>query len=225
MLKPFNELRKVDVLPFCEMREAKDDKGNKIQVPYLNWAKCIDLLHEHGAEEVYFTPLTNANGSSLFMSDLAFAKDKEAPPNRCYEIAIEIVIDDKKFIMRGPVMNGSNPVRDNSMSQQRVWNAQTRAFVKGVAIHTGLGFDLWCKAENSEDDTTPKEEDLSVHRIMKIKERIFQIITEKLSSGMSMDDVAAICGYETRDAFELVLKTYFITINNIEARLRKNDSK
>lgn len=225
MLKPFNELRKIDVLPFCEMREAKDDKGNKIQVPYLNWAKCIDLLHEHGAEEVYFTPLTNANGSSLFMSDLAFAKDKEASPNRCYEIAIEIVIDDKKFIMRGPVMNGSNPVRDNSMSQQRVWNAQTRAFVKGVAIHTGLGFDLWCKAENSEDDTTPKEEDLSVHRIMKIKERIFQIITEKLSSGMSMDDVAAICGYETRDAFELVLKTYFITINNIEARLRKNDSK
>ena len=225
MLKPFNELRKVDVLPFCELREAKDDKGNKIQVPYLNWAKCIDLLHEHGAENVYFTPLTNANGSSLFMSDLAFAKDKESPPNRCYEIAIEIVIDDKKFIMRGPVMNGSNPVRDNSMSQQRVWNAQTRAFVKGVAIHTGLGFDLWCKAENSEDDTTPKEEDLSVHRIMKIKERIFQIITEKLSSGMSMDDVAAICGYETRDAFELVLKTYFITINNIEARLRKNDSK
>lgn len=225
MLKPFNELRKVDVLPFCEMREAKDDKGNKIQVPYLNWAKCIDLLHEHGAEEVYFTPLTNANGSSLFMSDLAFAKDKEASPNRCYEVAIEIVIDDKKFVMRSPVMNGSNPVRDNSMSQQRVWNAQTRAFVKGVAIHTGLGFDLWCKAENSEDDTTPKEEDLSVHRIMKIKERIFQIITEKLSSGMSMDDVAAICGYETRDAFELVLKTYFITINNIEARLRKNDSK
>lgn len=225
MLKDFNELRKVDVLPYCDMRDAKDDKGNAIKVPYLNWAKCIDLLHQHGAQEVYFTPLTNPNGSSLFMSDLAFAKSDKDAPNRCYEVAIEIVIDDKKFIMRSPVMNGSNPVRDNSMSQQRVWNAQTRAFVKGVAIHTGLGFDLWCGAEKSEEDTTPKEEDLSVHRIMKIKERIFQIITEKLSSGMSMDDVAAICGYETRDAFELVLKTYFITINNIEARLRNNDSK
>ena len=40
-------------------------------------------------------------------------------------------------------MNGGNPVRDNSMSQQRLWNCQTRLFVKGVAIMTGLGFDLW----------------------------------------------------------------------------------
>lgn len=225
MLKGFNELRKIDVLPFCDMRDAKDDKGNAIKVPYLNWAKCIDLLHENGAETVYFTPLTNSNGSSLFMSDVAFAKDDKAAPNRCYEIAIEIVIDDKTFIMRGPVMNGSNPVKDNSMSQQRVWNAQTRAFVKGVAIHTGLGFDLWCKAEKTEEDNTPKEEDLSVHKIMKIKDRIFQLITEKLTQGKTMDDVAEICGYPTRDEFELVLKTYFATINNIEARLRKNDSK
>lgn len=225
MLKGFNELRKIDVLPFCELRDAKDDKNKDIKVPYLNWAKCIDLLHENGAETVYFTPLTNANGSSLFMSDVAFAKDEKAAPNRCYEVAIEIVIDDKKFIMRSPVMNGSNPVRDNSMSQQRVWNAQTRAFVKGVAIHTGLGFDLWCKAEKTEDDNAPKEEDLSVHKIMKIKERIFQIITDKLSQGKTMDDVAQICGYETRDEFELVLKTHFAAINNIEAKLRKDDSK
>ena len=225
MLKDFEELRKIDVLPYCDMREARDDKGKKIDVPYLNWAKCIDLLHENGAKKVYFTPLTNDKGSSLFMSDLAFAKDKESSPNRCYEVAIEIVIDDEKFIVRGPVMNGANPVRDNSMSQQRVWNAQTRTFVKGVAIHTGLGFDLWCKTERKETNDTPQEEDLSIHRIMKIKERIFQQVTEKLSNGMSMEDVAKICGYETRDEFELILKTYFVTINNIEARLRKNDSK
>ena len=227
MLKEFDELRKVDVLPYCDMREAKDDKGKKIEVPYLNWAKCIDLLHEHGAKTVYFTPLTNANGSSLFMSDLAFAKDKESPPNRCYEVAIEIVIDERIFIMRSPVMNGANPVKDNSMSQQRVWAAQCRAFVKGVAIHTGLGFDLWCKAENSEDASTTKEEDLNAHKIMKIKERIFEIITEKLKVGYSMDELAEVCNYPSRDEFELVLKSYFGTIHNIEARLRKlpNDKK
>ena len=33
------------------------------------------------------------------------------------------------------------------MSQQRVWNSMTRSFVKCVAIHTGLGFDLWMKEE------------------------------------------------------------------------------
>ena len=216
LTKSFNELRKVDVTPYIKQRDGFD---------YLNWAKCIDLLHENGAETVYFTPLTNENGSSLFMSDVAFAKDDKTAPTRCYEVAIEIVIDDKKFIMRAPVMNGSNPVRDNSMSQQRVWNAQTRAFVKGVAIHTGLGFDLWCKSEEHEDATAPKEEDLSIHKIGKIKERIFQLITEKLSKGKSMDDVAEICGYQTREEFELVLKTHFAVIHNIEARLRNDDSK
>ena len=38
-------------------------------------------------------------------------------------------------------------MKDNSMSQQRVWNSMCRAFVKCVAIHTGLGFDLWLKEE------------------------------------------------------------------------------
>lgn len=33
------------------------------------------------------------------------------------------------------------------MSQQRVWNSMCRSFVKCVAIHTGLGFDLWLKEE------------------------------------------------------------------------------
>ena len=49
--------------------------------------------------------------------------------------------------MQTPVMNGANPVKDNSMSQQRVWNSMCRAFVKCVAIHTGLGFNLWLKEE------------------------------------------------------------------------------
>ena len=57
------------------------------------------------------------------------------------------VIDDQVYEMQTPVMNGANPVKDNSMSQQRVWNSMCRAFVKCVAIHTGLGFDLWLKEE------------------------------------------------------------------------------
>ena len=73
MLKPYAELRKVDVLPFCEMREAKDDKGKTIKVPYLNWAKCVDLLYQNGAEKVFFEPCTLPNGSSLIMSDEKFA--------------------------------------------------------------------------------------------------------------------------------------------------------
>ena len=205
----FAEMRKIDVSKYIEKRDGYD---------YLNWAKCIDLLHENGAEKAYFEPLTNENGSSLFMSDRVFT-DKNGNTNSCYEVAVKVVIDDLVFEMRSPLMNGSNPVKDNSMSQQRVWNSQTRAFVKGVAIYTGLGFDLWCKAEQEEKEEV--EEDLSVHKIMKIKDRIFEVITEKLQAGFSMDDLAEVCQFPSRDEFELALKTYFASIHNIEVRLRK----
>ena len=150
MLKSYAEMRKIDVLPHCDLREAKDDQGKKIQVPYLNWAKCKDLLHENGAEVVYFEPCVNANGSSLFMSDQVFT-DKNKVTNRCYEVRVRIVIDDLKFEAQYPLMNGSNPVKDNSMTQQRLWNAQTRAFVKGVAMRTGLGFGLWADGDEASD--------------------------------------------------------------------------
>lgn len=57
MLKPYNELVQVDVLPRCDYREAKDERGQKVKVPYLNWAVCKSMLHENGAETVYYTPL------------------------------------------------------------------------------------------------------------------------------------------------------------------------
>lgn len=138
MLKPYNELRKIDVRPYCEERDG---------LLYLNWAKCIDLLHENGAEKVYWIPIPDEkSGTSLRMTDVAF-EDKNKVANRCYETRIKVVIDDNEYEMQSPVMNGSNPVKDNSMSQQRVWNSMCRSFVKCVAIHTGLGFDLWLKEE------------------------------------------------------------------------------
>ncbi len=138
MLKPYNELRKIDVTPYCEKRDG---------YMYLNWARCIDLLHANGAERVYFVPVQNPKtGGSLYESETTFT-NKNGISNRCYETRIQVVIDDNEYIMQSPVMNGTNPVLDNSMSQQRVWNSMTRSFVKCVAINTGLGFDLWLKEE------------------------------------------------------------------------------
>lgn len=138
MLKPYEELKKIDVTPYCEERDG---------FIYLNWAKCIDLLHENGAEKVYFTPIPDEKtGSSLRMTEQQFT-DSKGNTNRCYETRILVVIDNNEYVMQSPVMNGSNPVKDNSMSQQRVWNSMCRSFVKCVAIHTGLGFNLWLKEE------------------------------------------------------------------------------
>lgn len=166
MLKPFSEMLKIDVSSRTEKRDAAS---------YLPWAACKILLHDSGAEKVFFVPCVNKNGSSLFMSEAIF-KDKYEVENRCYEVRVKITIDELEFEYQTPVMNGAAPVKDNSMSQQRVWNAQARAFVKGVAVYTGLGFSLWLKDE----DTMVKEDDLSGHSIHAIKERVEQLITLKM---------------------------------------------
>lgn len=154
MLKSYKELVKVDVSQYCEKRDG---------FTYLNWAKCIELLRENGATIVYWEPIPDPQtGSSLRKTDIEF-KDKNGNTNRCYETRIKVVIDDKEYEMQTPVMNGANPVKDNSMSQQRVWNSMCRAFVKCVAIHTGLGFNLWLKEEYNKLETQIPEtgEDLA----------------------------------------------------------------
>ena len=215
-IKSFAEMRKIDVIPFCEYREAKDDKGRKIEVPYLNWAKCKELLHENGAEVVYFEPVTNANGSSLIMSDQVFM-DKNEITNRCYEVRVKIVIDDLEFEAQYPLMNGSNPVKDNSMTQQRLWNAQTRAFVKGVAMRTGLGFGLWVTGGDEADEKAPVE-DLSSHNIYAIRERMQMTYTNLIKRGFSTSEIAQKMG-TGEQAMQYFLNGVFDEINRFEKAL------
>ena len=160
MLKTYDELRKVDVSKHTEKREGFD---------YLNWAKCIDLLRKNGAEKVYFEPIPDdKTGNSLRMTEAVFTDGKNGT-NRCYETRIKVVIDDKEYFMQTPVMNGKNPVKDNSMNQNRVWTSMCRAFVKCVAINTGLGFDLWLKEESTKnfEDDIPEIENTPVTEVKK----------------------------------------------------------
>ena len=202
-IKSYAEMRKIDVSAYTEKRDGND---------YLNWAKCKELLHENGAEVVYFEPCVNTNGSSLFMSDQVFT-DSKGNANRCYEVRVHIVIDDLEFEAQYPLMNGSNPVKDNSMSQQRVWNAQTRAFVKGVAMRTGLGFGLWLK--NMEEQTT--EDDLSKHSIFAIKERLQQLYTRAFHKGMSTGEIASSLGLTEEEV--RVIFTYPDQLDRFEKKL------
>lgn len=170
MLKSYEEMRKIDVRPYCEERDGK---------LYLNWAKCIDLLHENGAKEAYWEPLPNpATGNSLRMTQEAFT-DSKGMTNQCYETRIRVVIDGAEYEMQSPVMNGVNPVKDNSMNQLRVWNSMCRSFVKCVAIHTGLGFDLWLKEEMQpfknrvpEEEQAPSAAQIKVLKDLAMKHKI-----------------------------------------------------
>lgn len=212
MLKPYSELVKVDVLPFCDHRKAKDDQGKQIDVPYLNWAKCVELLHENGAETVYYIPLKAPDGGYLFSSKTV--QDKNGRTTGCYFVSVEVHIDDLTFTMDMPLMNGSLVVYDDTLNQLRISNCHARAFVKGVAIRTGLGFSLWA----GDKDTDSAPDDLSAHNIFAIKQRIEMLITAKIQGGLSMDDILGELGIRQKQ-FDNIMG-WFGAISNFESQLK-----
>lgn len=168
--KTFAEMSRVDVSAYLKER---DDAKN---VKYLPWAACKKLLHDHGAETVLFWPVPGADGSTLRHSEAVFT-DKNGVTNRCYEVVVHIVVDSLEWDTVYPVLNGNNPVKDNTMSQLRVHNAVRRAFVKGVAERLGLGFSLWL----DEDDMPEEVDDLTRHDLAKCQQRLKELLTHKIN--------------------------------------------
>ncbi len=176
MLKSWKEMCDLDISKYVKQRDKAD---------YLPWSSCLKLLYENGAEKVSIRTMTDANGSSLFMSDQTFT-DKNGSTNRCYEVRVEVIIDGSTYSLSYPVMNGINPVRDNLMNQNAVHKAQMRAFVKCVAINTGLGFNLWLDDSDIDDGG----EDLSKHNLRAIQERLQQQYTKLIKKGMTTKEIA-----------------------------------
>jgi hypothetical protein len=203
MLKSWNEMRKLDISKHVKKRDGAD---------YLPWAECLKLLYENGAEKVKIIPQTTENGSSLFMSDQTFT-DKNGYTNRCYEVLVWVEIDENRYLINYPVMNGINAVRDNLMNQNAVHKAQMRAFVKCVAINTGLGFDLWRDDSDIENDT----DDLSKHNLFSIKERMQQAYTRAFKKGMTTKEIANAVGM-TEDEVKIIF-TYFDQLSRFEQKL------
>lgn len=204
MLKSFSELRRVDVAPYIKKRDGAD---------YISWATVVDLLHEHGAEKVYFENLYNNDGSSLFLSEQTFT-DKKGDTNRCYEVRIKVTVDDDTFTYSYPVLNGINAVRDSLMNQNAVHKATQRAFVKAVALRYGLGFSLWSKDE-IEDDT----DDIYKHSIKAIEERVQQTYTRLIRKGMSTNDIAQALN-KTPDEVKTIF-TFFAQLDRFEQDLTR----
>ena len=176
MLKNWKDLCELDISKYVKKRDGAD---------YLPWSSCLKLLYENGAENVRIRTLTDDNGSSLFMSDQEFT-DKNGNINRCYEVRLEVVVDGSTYGISYPVMNGINPVRNNLMNQNAVHKAQMRAFVKCVAINTGLGFNLWLDDADIEDSG----EDLTKHSIYAIRERMQITYTKLVKRGLSTSQIA-----------------------------------
>ena len=206
MLKSFAELRKIDVTQYVKKRDGAD---------YLPWATVVDLLHDNGAEKVWYQPLQNENGSSLFMSEQTFT-DKSGNINRCYEVRIEVTVDDDTFIYSYPLLNGINPVKDNSLNQNVVHKAIQRAFVKAIAVRYGLGFSLWSKEEI---DDSSEGEDLSKHSLFDIKERLQIEYTRLIRKGMSTNEIAQALEMTT-DEVKLHF-SFFDSLDRFEKKMQK----
>lgn len=202
MLKPWSELVKLDISDYIKTRDKAD---------YLPWPSCLKLLYDNGAEKVRFYPLVNSSGSSLFMTDQEF-KDKNDNVNRCYEVRVCVEIDGESYHMTYPVMNGIMAVKNNTMTQNAVHKAQMRAFVKCVAINTGLGFNLWL-----DDESVPEQEDLSKHNIFAIKERMQIAYTRGIKKGMTTREIAEKLRMD-EDMVKTIF-TYFVQLDNFEKAL------
>ena len=196
--KSFQEMMQVDVSPYVKQRD------DSVNVNYLPWASCKKLLHDNGAEVVMFWPVPGADGSTLHASEHEFS-DKNKVVNRCYEVVVHIKVDNFEWETTYPVLNGNNPVKDNSMNQLRVHNAIRRAFVKGVAERTGLGFSLWM----SEEDIPPQEdwEDLSKHSLAKCRQRLQELISDKIQEGIPLNVMADRLGMD-EDALRAKFSMY-----------------
>ena len=202
-------------MPYCDFKDGKDDKGKAIKIPYLNWAKCVTLLHDNGAEKVYFTPLKNNDGGYLFSSREVSNRDGRV--TGCYFVSVEVHIDDLIFTQDLPLLNGNLVVYDDTLNQLRISNAHARAFVKGVAIHTGLGFSLWAEDDEGEKAVS---EDLSIHNILKIKQRIEQKITDLMKRGMTQSEICDKVGLKEKDV-GAILGKYMNGIIYLEDALKK----
>lgn len=174
--KTFEEMMNIDITPYIKKRDGGE---------YLPWGACKKLLHDNGAEIVMFYPVPGQDGSNLRKSDLAFT-DKNGVQNRVYEVLVHIQVDNIEWDTAYPVLNGNNPVKDNSMNQLRVHNAIRRGFVKGVAERLGLGFSLWLDVDDLPDET----DDLSKHNILKCRQRLLELISNKINIGIPLNVIA-----------------------------------
>ena len=213
MLAPFKELREVDVTDHCKYRETTDDNKKKVKIPYLPWAKCLNLLYDHGAEWVRFRALQAQDGSYLFCGEESVSQKKiygkngevsyEERHNACYFVTVEVVIDGESFTMPYPVMNGTAVVYSDTLNQLRVSNAIQRAFVKCVAVNTGLGIKLWEDDKETEDHGKQPETASAAAPIL-VKEEIERIATEKIQGGLAYKDMLSLLGITDKQFREIL---------------------
>jgi len=213
MIKTFNEMMALNLAGHISKKPSfKRDKrtGELVKVgelEYLNWADCLALLHENGAEKVLFGNDRTDAGELLFMNNgiLPFLR-------------VFVEIDGDRRTLDYPLIDGSKDISLEKAVQSDLHNATQRAFVKCVAINWGLGLSLWQKEDSDDQKAKDDQTIIENSNIYAIKTRIERRVTELLKRGMDMSDILVSVGM--RDAqFKKLMSTYFDMIALLEERL------
>ena len=205
MLKPFSELISLDLTDYISKKPTfKYDRVQGKSVPtgeyldYLSWADVVMLLYENGAEHVRYDNIPNGQGHPLFLSE------GSVPVVRVY-----VEIDGQRYELTYPVIDGSKDIKMDALVQSDVHNATQRAFVKCVAINTGLGLPLWQKEERQTQAAAPKFDE-SMHSIQVCIDRVRKKYGFAVSSYGSERDVTDALGLSQNQ-----LKTIFQASRNL----------
>lgn len=214
-LKPFNELIKVDLSDEVQKRPVK--KNSNLTLDYLEWANCIKLLYEHGAEKVRYGMIYNENGYPCF-----YNQNGEAPFVRVW-----VEIDGERYEEDYPVVNGiyvvSNP------NQLDINKAKQRGFVKAVAINTGLGLSLWIKEEEIINSDKDIQRELNKDESKSLNDKITTMFSQALQVVGDKDLLYTTLQTTQEDMFKLYRSNDHaakkILIAQLEVILNDNNNK
>lgn len=192
-IKSFSELMGLDLSGnvskkpvFKKNKQGGYDKAGELD--YLNWADCLSLLYQNGAEKVLFGNVRSGADHPLFLINGA------APFVRVY-----VEVDGDRRELDFPVIDGSNDISMEKLKQSDIHNATQRGFVKCVAINWGLGLSLWQREDKEAEKRRKPSDDLEFHNIMAIRERVNRTITKKMQDGMSMEDILSCMNLSEHD--------------------------
>jgi len=199
MLKPFNELFAIDV----SSRAGEKPVGGGKKVKFLNWAVCVEMLYENGAESVQYGNIHSKDDHPLFLINGGI------PFVKCF-----VEIDGVRREADYPVINGFFDIEMEKIAQSDVADASQRCFVKCVGTNWGLGLSLWIK----EEAEAPLKDNPMSHNIWEIKKRIEELITSLMKKGLSKKEICEAAGINEKQLDQIL--SYISKISTLEERLR-----
>lgn len=214
-LKSFKELFELDLTDEVVQRPVK--KNSNMTLDYLEWANCIKLLYENGAESVTYGMKRNQDDYPCF-----YNKNGESP-----FVSVWVNIDGKVFEEDYPVVNGIYVV--NNPNQLDINKAKQRGFVKAVAINTGLGLSLWIKEEQVINNDKEIQKEINQNEGKTLNDQITKLFAQALQKVGDKDLLYTTLQSSKEEVSKLYRSNDYsskkILIGQLEVILNDNDNE